>query len=86
MSTELNTYTSETFPDVFRWQALTLMRRQGFEHAQASVSRHDRHEVCVAHNEASLMRSAQSHQVQDVGAGDFHVHGALRSRRRRKHF
>lgn len=51
-------------------QALALMRRQGFEHAQVSVSRHNRHEVCVAHNEASLLRSTSSNKLQLTGLLD----------------
>jgi len=54
-------------------QALALMRRQGFDHAQVSVSRHDRHEVCVAHNEASLLRSTSSNKL--------HLTGLLEGRR-----
>ncbi|HET7525976.1 MAG TPA: metallopeptidase TldD-related protein [Burkholderiaceae bacterium] len=51
-------------------QALVLMRRQGFEHAQVRVSSHRRHEVCVAHNEASLLRSTQSSKLQLTGLLD----------------
>ncbi|HEU5294562.1 MAG TPA: metallopeptidase TldD-related protein [Burkholderiaceae bacterium] len=51
-------------------QALALMRRQGFEHAQVSVSRHHRHELCVAHNEGSLLRSVQSNKLQLTGLFD----------------
>jgi PmbA protein len=51
-------------------QALALMRRQGFEHAQVSVSRTQRHEVCVAHNEASLLRSTLSDKLQLTGLLD----------------
>ncbi len=51
-------------------QALSLMRRQGFHHAQVRVVRRDRHELCVAHNHASLMRSATSHQLQLTGLLD----------------
>ena len=51
-------------------QALALMRTQGFEHAQVSVSRSHRHEVCVAHNEASLLRSTQSNKLQLTGLLD----------------
>lgn len=51
-------------------QALALMRRQGFEHAQVSVSRSHRHEVCVAHNEASLLRSTQANKLQLTGLLD----------------
>jgi len=51
-------------------QALAMMRRQGFEHAQVSVNRHHRHEVCVAHNEASLLRSTQSNKLQLTGLLD----------------
>lgn len=55
-------------------RALAQMQRQGFEHAQVSVSRLQRHELCVAHNEASLMRSAQSHKLQLTG-----LHGGRRA-------
>jgi len=51
-------------------QALQAMRRQGFDDAQVSVSRRQRHELCVAHNEASLLRSVQSDQLQLVGLLD----------------
>lgn len=51
-------------------RALELMRKQGFDHAQASVSRRERHELCVAHNEASLLRSAQFDKVQLTGLLD----------------
>jgi len=51
-------------------QTLALMRRQGFEHAQVSVSRSHRHEVCVAHNEASLLRSTLSNKLQLTGLLD----------------
>jgi PmbA protein len=48
-------------------QVLQRMQQQGFEHAQVSVSRHRRDELCVAHNEASLLRSTQSGKVQLMG-------------------
>ena len=51
-------------------QVLALMRRQGFDAAQVGVSRQHRHELCVAHNEASLLRSALSGKVQLVGLLD----------------
>ena len=51
-------------------QALALMRKQGFDQAQVSVSRRDRHELCVAHNEPSLLRSAQFDRVQLSGVLD----------------
>jgi len=51
-------------------QALALMRQQGFEHAQVSVSCTHRHEVCVAHNEASLLRSTQSNKLRLTGLLD----------------
>lgn len=51
-------------------QALALMRRQGFDHAQVSVRRQHRHELCVAHNEASLMRSTSSDKLQLTGLLD----------------
>ena len=66
-------------------QALALMRRQGFEHAQVSASRQRRHELCVAHNEASLLRSTQSNKLQltglldgrraDIEGSEFDPHG-----------
>ncbi len=51
-------------------QALQMMQQQGFEHAQASVSALRRSEVCVAHNEASLLRSTAGYQLQLVGLLD----------------
>jgi PmbA protein len=51
-------------------QALALMRRQGFEHAQASMSWQHRHELCVAHNEASLLRSTSCNKLQLTGLLD----------------
>jgi len=51
-------------------QVLALMRRQGFDDAQVSVSRRHRTELCVAQNEASLLRSVQSSKVQLVGLLD----------------
>lgn len=51
-------------------QVLALMRRQGFDDAQVSVSQQHRHELCVAHNEASLLRSTQAGKVQLVGLLD----------------
>ncbi len=51
-------------------QALQLMRQQGFEHAHVSVNALRRSEVCVAHNEASLLRSTAGYKVQLVGLLD----------------
>lgn len=51
-------------------QALKRMRQQGFEHAQVSVSRRHRHELCVAHNEASLLRSTSADKLQLTGLLD----------------
>ena len=51
-------------------QVLQLMQKQGFEHAQVSVSALRRSEVCVAHNEASLLRSTAGHKVALVGLLD----------------
>lgn len=51
-------------------QALQLMREQGFEHAQVSVVAQQRSEVCLAHNEASLLRSTATHKLQLVGLRD----------------
>lgn len=51
-------------------RALTLMHEQGFEHAQVSVSRQRRSEVCVAHNQPSLLRSNETLKLQLVGLLD----------------
>ena len=51
-------------------QALQLMQKQGFDHAQVSVGALRRSEVCVAHNEASLLRSTAGHKVALVGLLD----------------
>ena len=51
-------------------QALQLMQEQGFEHAQVSVSALRRSEVCLAHNEASLLRSTAGYKLQLVGLLD----------------
>jgi PmbA protein len=49
---------------------IALMRAQGFDGAQVSVTRQRRSEVCVAHNEASLLRSTDTHRLQLVGLLD----------------
>ncbi len=51
-------------------RALALMRTQGFEHAQVSVSRQRRAEVNVAHNEPSLLRSNEAFKLQLMGLLD----------------
>jgi PmbA protein len=51
-------------------QVLKRMRRQGFDDAQVSVSRRRRDELCVAHNDASLLRSTLSDKLQLVGLLD----------------
>jgi PmbA protein len=51
-------------------QALRLMQAQGFDAAQVSVSSLRRSEVCVAHNEASLLRSTAGYRVQLLGLLD----------------
>ncbi len=51
-------------------RVLALMRRQGFDAAQVAVSRRRRHEVCVAHNEPSLLRSNESLRLQLTGLLD----------------
>ncbi|MEQ1804074.1 MAG: metallopeptidase TldD-related protein [Burkholderiaceae bacterium] len=51
-------------------RALTLMRAQGFEHAQVSVIRQLRAEVNVAHNEPSLLRSNEAFKLQLMGLLD----------------
>lgn len=51
-------------------QVLKRMRRQGFDHAQVSTSRHNRHEVCVAHNQASLLRSTSYNKLRLTGLLD----------------
>lgn len=50
--------------------ALELMRKRGFDGAQVGVSRRERSEVNVAHNEASLLRSTDSLQLDLVGLLD----------------
>jgi PmbA protein len=49
---------------------LALMRQQGFDGAQVSVRRQRRQELCVAHNDVSLLRSNDSTTVQLVGLLD----------------
>ena len=51
-------------------RTLKRMRAQGFDAAQVGVSHHRRNEVCVAHNEPSLLRSNESFKVQLVGLLD----------------
>lgn len=51
-------------------RALQRMREQGFDAAQVSVSRTRRSEVCIAHNEPSLLRSNESQRLQLVGLLD----------------
>jgi len=49
---------------------LNRLRERGFDQAQVSLSLQLRHEVCVAHNEPSLLRSNQSYRLQLVGLLD----------------
>lgn len=49
---------------------LALMRRQGFDGAQVGVRRQRRQELCIAHNDPSLLRSNDAVQVQLVGLLD----------------
>lgn len=51
-------------------RVLVLMREQGFDDAQVSVMRQRRSEVCVAHNEPSLLRSGTSWKLQLAGLLD----------------
>jgi PmbA protein len=51
-------------------RVLDRLREQGFDQAQVSLSHQLRHEVCVAHNEPSLLRSNQSYKLQLVGLLD----------------
>ena len=51
-------------------RVLALMRERGFDDAQVSVSRQRRSEVCVAHNEPSLLRSNESFKLQMAGLLD----------------
>lgn len=51
-------------------RAMELMQAQGFEHAQVHVTSLRRSEVCVAHNEASLLRSTAGYKLQLVGLLD----------------
>jgi PmbA protein len=57
-------------PEALAERTLGLMKAQGFDEAQASVSRVCRSEVCVAHNEPSLLRSNESWKLQLVGLLD----------------
>lgn len=51
-------------------QVLQRMRQRGFDAAQVSVSEQRRSEVCVAHNEPSLLRSNTAFKLQLVGLLD----------------
>jgi PmbA protein len=51
-------------------RAVARMRAHGFEHAQVSVAHLIRHEVNIAHNEPSLMRSTESPNLSMVGIFD----------------
>ncbi len=51
-------------------RVLALMREQGFDDAQVSVTHQRRSEVCVAHNEPSLLRSNESYKLQLAGLLD----------------
>jgi PmbA protein len=51
-------------------RALDLMRAQGFDDAQVVLTQARRNEVCVAHNEPSLLRSIESCRLQLVGLVD----------------
>lgn len=51
-------------------RALQRMRARGFDAAQVGVSRTERHEVCVAHNEPSLLRSNESVRLRLAGLLD----------------
>ena len=50
--------------------ALTLMRAQGFEHAQVSASRSQQDELNIADNQVSLMRSTASQKIALLGLVD----------------
>ncbi|WP_048438921.1 metallopeptidase TldD-related protein [Caenimonas sp. SL110] len=47
--------------------ALELMRSAGFEHAQVTAAHTQLDELNVAHNEPSLLRSAESHKLSLMG-------------------
>ncbi len=51
-------------------RVLALMRERGFDDAQVSVSHQRRSEVCVAHNEPSLLRSSVAYKLQMAGLLD----------------
>lgn len=51
-------------------RVLGLMRTQGFDAAQVSVSERQRSEVCIAHNEPSLLRSNRTLKVSLTGLLD----------------
>ncbi|MCW5635678.1 MAG: hypothetical protein KIT17_20235 [Rubrivivax sp.] len=51
-------------------QALERLRRRGFDDAQVTVTETRRRELNIAHNEASLLRSAERHRIALVGLKD----------------
>lgn len=51
-------------------RALARMRVHGFEHAQVSAAHLIRHEVNIAHNEPSLLRSTESPSLSLIGIVD----------------
>ena len=51
-------------------RALALMRAQGFEHAQVGASLTHQHELNIAHNEASLLRSTEARKLALLGLVD----------------
>lgn len=51
-------------------QALALMRRQGFEHAQVDAMATAQHELNIAHDEPSLLRSTSQQRLALLGIVD----------------
>ncbi|WP_280152521.1 TldD/PmbA family protein [Piscinibacter sp. XHJ-5] len=51
-------------------RALALMRAQGFDEAQVTVSRTRQDELNIAHNEPSLLRSIESQRLSLIGLVD----------------
>ena len=62
--------TPDPTPETLAEQTLSLMKAQGFDEAQVSLSHSRRSEVCVSHNEPSLLRSNESWKLQLVGLLD----------------
>lgn len=56
--------------------AIEAMRAQGFDHAQATASRTDLDELCMSHNEPSMLRSTASNKLSLLAIVDGRVASA----------